>query len=240
MQAVILAGGLGTRISEETDYIPKPMVTIGDMPILWHLIKYFSYYGVNEFIICTGYKQNIINNFFKKKKILNSISKKIKIKSIFTGNKSNTGERIKKIKKYIKKDFFLTYGDGLANVNLNKLLSFHKKNKKIATVTIVKPEPRFGKILLNKNTVKKFEEKNLKNEPWINGGFFICNKEVFNFFKKKNSVFESDTLTQIVKKKQLAAYKHKKFWQPMDTLKEKRLLNKLWDENKAPWKIWNN
>lgn len=238
MQVVILAGGLGTRISEETDFVPKPMVKIGNKPILWHLIKYYNSFNINDFIICTGYKQNLIKNYFKNKKIIRTFTKNIKIKTVFTGNKSNTGERIKRVRKFIKRDFFLTYGDGLSDVNINSLLKFHIKNKKMITVTIVKPPPRFGKILLNKNVVKKFEEKNLKNEPWINGGFFVCTEEIFKFFKKKNCIFERDVLPLIVKKKQLAAYKHKKFWQAMDTLKEKRILNKIWQSDKAPWKKW--
>lgn len=238
MQVVILAGGLGTRISEESDFVPKPMIKIGNMPILWHLIKYYNYFNINDFIICTGYKQNLIKNYFKNKKIIRTFTKNIKIKTVFTGNKSNTGERINRVRKFIKRDFFLTYGDGLSDVNINSLLKFHIKNKKMITVTIVKPPPRFGKILLNKNIVKKFEEKNLKNEPWINGGFFVCTKEIFKFFKKKNCIFERDVLPLIVKKKQLTAYKHKKFWQPMDTLKEKRVLNKIWQADKAPWKKW--
>lgn len=238
MQAVILAGGLGTRISEETDFIPKPMIKIGERPILWHIIKYYTSFNINNFIICTGYKQNIIKSYFKRKSVKKTFSKKIKVQTVFTGHKSNTGERIKKIKKYIKGVFCLTYGDGLANVNLNKLIKFHEKNNKIATLTIVKPLPRFGKIILNKNIVKKFDEKKLKNEPWINGGFFVCNPRIFQFIKKKNSIFESDILPLICKKKQLAAFKHEGFWQPMDTLKEKRHLNNLWIKNKAPWKKW--
>lgn len=238
MQLIILAGGLGTRISEETDFIPKPMVRVGSLPIIWHIIKYYSCYGVKEVIICTGYKYEIIEEFFKNKDVLKSISDNIKVKPIFTGYKSNTGERIKKIRKFLNNDFFLTYGDGLSNVNIDKLFKFHKKRNKIATVTIVKPQPRFGKITLIRDIVKKIEEKKNKNEHWINGGFFVCNKKIFNFFKKKNSIFESDVLPGIARKKELLAYKHKEFWQPMDTLKEKRYLNDLWDNKKAPWKVW--
>ena len=234
MKLVIFAGGLGTRISEETDYVPKPMVKIGKKPILWHIIKYYSVFGFSEFIICGGYKINIIKNYFKKKNNLWNI------KVINTGKNSNTGERLKRIKKYINNTFCLTYGDGLSNVNIKKLIKFQKKNKSIVSLTAVKPPPHFGKIIFKGNKVTKFLEKDQTKENWINGGFFVCDKEIFKYLIKKNSIFESDTLQALVKKNKLAAYKHNGFWYCMDTLRDKRYLNNLWASKKAPWKIWND
>ena len=240
MKLVILAGGLGTRIAEETDFIPKPMVLIGDKPILWHIIKYYSAFNFSEFIICGGYKIEIIKNFFKKSKSkTNELERSWKVKVINTGKNSNTGERLKKIKKYVDEVFCLTYGDGLSNVNINTLVNFHKKNKAITTLTAVKPESRFGKIIFNGNKVSQFLEKDASRENWINGGFFVCKKEVFKYLNKKNTIFESDALSLLAKKNKLAAYKHKDFWYCMDTLREKRHLNNIWLNNKAPWKIWD-
>jgi len=238
MKLVIFAGGLGTRISEETDYVPKPMVKIGKKPILWHIIKYYSVFGFSEFIICGGYKINVIKNYFKKFK--KKINKSWDVKVINTGVNSNTGERLRKIKKYVGNTFCLTYGDGLSNVDINKLIHFHKKNQSIATVTAVKPTPHFGKIIFKGNTVTKFLEKDQTKENWINGGFFICNKEIYKYIKKKNTIFEIDVLSVLVKKKKLVAYKHSDFWYCMDTLRDKRHLNNLWSLKKAPWKIWND
>lgn len=237
MQLIILAGGLGTRISEETDFIPKPMIKIGNKPILWHIMKYYSIYGFSKFIICGGYKVEVIKKYFKKLKKKNKFWN---IKIINTGKNSNTGERLRKVQKYIDDTFCLTYGDGLSNVNLNKLINFHKKNKSIATLTSVKPPPHFGKIVFKGNKVVKFIEKDQKKEDWINGGFFVCNKEIFNYFNKKNMIFESDILSVLAKKRKLAAYKHFKFWHCMDNLRDKRYLLKLWLTKKAPWKIWQD
>lgn len=236
MQLVIFAGGLGTRISEETDYVPKPMVKIGRKPILWHIIKYYSVFGFSEFIICGGYKVGIIKEYFKKNKIHSSWN----IKVINTGKSSNTGERLKRVRKYIKGTFCLTYGDGLSNVNLYRLISFHKKNKSIVTLTTIKPTPFFGRIVFKGNRVKKFLEKDQKKESWINGGFFVCEKKIFNYLNKKNTIFEKDTLSFLAEKKKLMAYKHKDFWYCMDTLRDKRHLNNLWFSKKAPWKIWQD
>ena len=236
MKLVIFAGGLGTRISEETDYIPKPMVKIGNKPILWHIIKYYSFFGFSDFIICGGYKINIIKNYFRKFKK----NKFFNIKIVNTGKNSNTGERLKRIKKYINDTFCLTYGDGLSNVNIGKLVKFHKKNKLIATLTAVKPIPHFGKLIFKGNKINKFLEKNQNKENWINGGFFVCEKKIFNYLNKKNTIFESDVLSLLAKKKELAGYKHKNFWYCMDTLRDKRYLNSLWLSKKAPWKIWKD
>ena len=237
MELVIFAGGLGTRISEETDYVPKPMVKIGKKPILWHIIKYYSVFGFSKFIICGGYKIKIIQNYFKNfKNKKNSFN----IKIINTGKKSNTGERLRRVKKYVSKSFCLTYGDGLSNVNIAKLIQFHNKNKSIATLTAIKPTPRFGKLIFKGNKVYKFLEKNQKKENWINGGFFVCEKKIFNYLNKKNLIFESDVLSYLANNKKLAAYKHKDFWYCMDTLRDKRYLTNLWLSKKAPWKIWKD
>jgi len=237
MKLIIFAGGLGTRISEETDYIPKPMVKIGTKPILWHIIKYYSAFGFSEFIICGGYKINIIKNYFKKYK---KLSKSWNIKVVNTGINSNTGERLKRVKKYINGKFCLTYGDGLCNVDLYKLISFNKKNKSIVTLTAVKPTPHFGKIFFRGNKVSQFLEKDQTTENWINGGFFVCDKKVFQYLHKKNSIFELEVLNVLAKRGELTAYKHRDFWYCMDTLRDKRHLNNLWSLKKAPWKIWND
>ena len=236
MKLVILAGGLGTRISEETNYIPKPMIKIGPKPIIWHIMKYYSHFGVNEFIICGGYKYLKIKNFFRIKK--NKEGWKVKV--INTGKNSNTGRRIYKIKKYLDNDndFYLTYGDGLSNVDISKLIKFHKKQKSLLTISSSKPPPRFGKITSKGNLVKKFHEKTLKNENWISIGFFVCSINIFKFFKTKNQIFEKDVIPKLVKKRKVTIFKHHGFWKPMDTLKEKREIANLWMKNTAPWKIW--
>ncbi len=237
MQVIILAGGLGTRMSEETDFIPKPMSKIGKKPILWHLLKYYNHFGFKDFVICSGYKSKIIKSYFNNEdNFLNSIN----VKVVFTGKHSNTGERIKRVQRLIKNDFMLTYGDGISNVNITSLLKKHKNKNFLVTLTAVKPEPRFGKLTLKGNKVLNFSEKKNNKNDWINGGFMVCNKKIFSFIKKKNSVFESDILDALAKKGKLQAYKHKGFWQPVDTLKEKRYLNIIWLKKKAPWKIWKN
>jgi glucose-1-phosphate cytidylyltransferase len=237
MKLVIFAGGYGTRISEESDYIPKPMVKIGKKPILWHIIKYYSVFGFSNFIICAGYKIEVLKEYFKNNKA--KFEKSWNIKIVNTGKNSNTGERLKRVEKYLDNTFCLTYGDGLSNVNIKKLVQFHKKNKTIATLITVKPIPHYGKIQFKGNIVTKFFEKDQKKENWINAGFFVCEKEIFKYLKKKNSIFETDVLPVLAKRKKLLAYKHKKFWYCMDTLRDKRHLNNLWISKKAPWKIWN-
>ena len=237
MKLVIFAGGYGTRISEESDYIPKPMVKIGKKPILWHIIKYYSVFGFSNFIICAGYKIEVLKEYFKNNKA--KFEKSWNIKIVNTGKNSNTGERLKRVEKYLDNTFCLTYGDGLSNVNIKKLVQFHKKNKTIATLITVKPIPHYGKIQFKGNIVTKFFEKDQKKENWINAGFFVCEKEIFKYLKKKNSIFETDVLPVLAKRKKLLAYKHKKFWYCMDTLRDKRYLNNLWISKRAPWKIWN-
>ena len=237
MKLVIFAGGLGTRISEESDYIPKPMVKIGKKPILWHIIKYYSFFGFSEFIICGGYKIEVIKKYFQSLKKKNT---QWNVQVIDTGSKSNTGERLRRVKKYIKNTFCLTYGDGLSNVDISKLIQFHNRNKSIVTLTTVKPTPHFGKVVLKGGKVTKFLEKDQKKENWINGGFFVCERKIFKYLNKKNSVFETHVLSLLAKRGKLFAHKHKDFWYCMDTLRDKRHLNNLWFSRKAPWKIWNN
>ncbi|MDC0397523.1 sugar phosphate nucleotidyltransferase [Candidatus Pelagibacter sp.] len=236
MKLVILAGGLGTRISEETEFIPKPMVKIGQKPIIWHIMKYYSLFGVNDFIICGGYKMHKIDQFFLK----NSNKKNWNVKVINTGKNSNTGERLFRVKNYLKNEkiFFLTYGDGLSSINLNTLKKFHILNNATITVSAVKPPPRFGKLKIINKKIKHFYEKNSSAEDWISGGFFVCNFSIFSFFKKNNPIFEKDIIPKIVIKKKAFVFKHYGFWHPMDTMQEKRNLNKLWKSGAAPWRIW--
>lgn len=231
-ELVILAGGLGTRIMEKTNTIPKPMLKIGNRPILWHIMKYYSYFGVDNFIICLGYKGNLI-----KKKL--KLEKNWKIKFINTGLKTMTGGRLKKIKKYIiNKNFFLTYGDGLSNVNILKQVKFHLYHKKLITITAVRPPGRFGSLSIGKrNVIRKFIEKPLGDNSWINGGFFIVNKKALNYIKNTSTKWEEKPLKILSKKRQVVAFKHEDFWQPMDTLRDYIHLNKIW-KKKAPWKKW--
>ena len=236
MQVVILAGGLGSRLSEETKIIPKALVKIGNKPIILHLINYYQSFGYNDFIVCLGYKGNLINDFFSKEKN-KKYFKNLNIELIKTGQKSFTGERIRRIKKYIKGDFFLTYCDGLSDIDLSKTLNLFKKSKKIGLVSSVNPRSRFGVLSIDKkNNVLSFNEKDKSINTWINAGFFIFNKSIFRFIKGKNPIFERRPLYDLTKKNQLVAYKHYGFWQCMDTLKDKMILNKIWSKQKAPWK----
>ena len=255
MQLVILAGGKGSRISEETISRPKPLIEIGNMPIIWHIMKYYSCFGINEFVICCGYKGYLLKEFFanyllhssdvtintgnRKISVLKKPNENWKIKLIDTGEDSNTAGRILKIQKYVNNDFLLTYGDGLSNVNIKDLINFHKKNKKIATLTGVQPTGRFGALKISKNNlVENFVEKPIGDGGWINGGFFVFNKKIFKFIKNSKSILEADVLPLMAKKKQIGVFKHKKFWYAMDTLRDKNYLLNLWNSDKAPWKIW--
>tara|TARA_B110000971_G_scaffold221051_1_gene266655 strand:- start:9065 stop:9772 length:708 start_codon:yes stop_codon:yes gene_type:complete len=228
LDVVILAGGKGTRLSEETAIKPKPMVMIGNKPILWHIIKSYQKYKFNNFIIAGGYKYSQIKDYFKKNQINNA-----KITVVNTGLETQTGGRIYKIRKYLNgQKFLMTYGDGLSNVNLKKTIKLHLKYNKLATVTAVKPPARWGIINISNNHVVNFQEKNKKREDWINGGFFIIDKNIFKIFKFNNkTIFERDILEKLVKKKQLTVFKHEGFWQCMDTLREKKILNKLYKTN---------
>ena len=228
MKVVILAGGKGRRISQYTKDIPKPMIRVGNIPMLTHIMRIFKFYGFDEFIIAGGYKINVIKKYYKNSKEFKNI------KIIFTGLDTMTGGRVLRLKKYLKKEtFFMTYGDGVSNVDLKKLLAFHKKNKKIATVTAVRPPVKFGELDIKKDsTVVSFVEKPKVKQGWINGGFFVLNYKIFEFIKKTNDIFETDILKQVVKKKHLKAYKHEGFWKCMDNLGEKIELERIYKKNK--------
>ena len=257
MKVVILAGGLGTRLSEETDLKPKPMVEIGGRPILWHIMKIYSAYGLNEFVICCGYKGNLIKEYFENYLLYQSDitfemldGNKIvhdnkvepwKITLVDTGEKTNTGGRIKKIKKYVtgEDSFCLTYGDGVGDVNITSLIKFHNQHKSLATLTAVRPPGRYGAIKFGpKGIVETFKEKPQGDGSWINGGFFVLNPSVIDLIKDDNTSWEAETLSELSKLNELYAYKHEGFWQPMDTLREKNILNELWKQGNAEWKIW--
>ncbi len=234
IKTVILCGGFGTRLAEETKFIPKPMVKIGKKPILEHIIHFYKMYGFSKFILSCGYKAKIIKDYFK----ISKNKKNLEIISMNTGLKSMTGGRILKLKKLFKKNevFMVTYGDGLSNVNIDKLLKFHLKHKKIATMTIVRPPARFGIVEFNnKKIIKKFEEKPQVSEGWINGGFFIFDYRIFKYIKKNNQMLEKYTFKKLVELNQLVAYEHAGYWQCMDTLRDKNFLNKIWKTGKAPW-----
>ena len=221
MKVVILAGGLGTRLSEYTKKIPKPMVKIKSIPIIVHIMKHFSRYGFKNFYIAAGYKQKIIKNYFKNRKF------GWKIKIIDTGQKTMTGGRLKRLEKYLKNEtFLLTYGDGLSNVNIKKLIKFHKNNKAFATLTAVRPPARFGAIKIKGKKVTYFREKSRLNEGWINGGFFVMEPNIFKFIKNDKTFLEKEPLTKLGSKNKLNAFKHNGFWQCMDTIRDKEILEK--------------
>ena len=224
MKVVILAGGLGTRISEYTKTIPKPMIRIKNKPIIHHIMDHYASYGHNEFYIALGYKGNVIKKYFENKNL-----SKWKINLIETGKNTMTGGRLKKMEKIIKETFMLTYGDGLSNVNLTKLINFHKKNKKIATLTAVRPPARFGAVKLTGNKVSYFKEKSKLDEGWINGGFFVMEPKIFRYIKNSKTFLEKEPLVNISKKKELNAFKHQGFWQCMDTKRDKELLEKTFN-----------
>jgi len=257
MKAVILAGGLGTRLSEETTLKPKPMVEIGGKPILWHIMKIYSFYGIDEFIICCGYKGYIIkeyfNNYFlhqsdvtfdmtsNKMKIHQKRAEPWKVTLLDTGENTMTGGRIKRIKKFIKKDedFCLTYGDGVADIDISKLVKFHKKHGKLATLTAVVPPGRFGAVEIKESQVTSFNEKPIGDGGLINGGFFVLNFKAIDYIKNDNVIWEKEPLNTLTMDQQLMAFTHNKFWQPMDTIREKNYLDNLWNSNNAPWKLWD-
>lgn len=251
MKVVILAGGQGTRLSEVTNSIPKPMVKIGSQPILMHIIKTYASFGYHDFYIATGYKSEIIKNYFKSKtnnySLINNnhllinykFHKNLKINLINTGQNTMTGGRILKLKKYIKEDnFLMTYGDGLANINISKLVNFHLKKKKIATLTAVRPPARFGELKLLNSDVISFNEKPQVQHGWINGGFFVLNKKIFKYISNNNTVFEKYPMEKLSKTKQLNAYKHFDFWQCMDTKRDYLFLRKLYFSKKKLWEIY--
>ena len=256
MKVVILAGGLGTRLSEETDIKPKPMVEIGGKPIIWHVMKIYSHYGFNEFIICLGYKGYLIKEYFanyflhqsdvtidlaeNKMQIHESKAEPWKISLVDTGPNTMTGGRLKRIQPYIgNESFMLTYGDGVGNVNILELLKFHQEQRKLATVTAVQLAGRFGSFTFDEEgNVNTFFEKPKGDGSWINGGFFVLDPKVFDYIKDDSTIWEKDSLEKITNEKQLVAYKHPGFWKCMDTLRDKTDLENLWAENQASWKVW--
>ena len=257
MKVVILAGGYGTRLSEETNLLPKPMVEIGGKPILWHIMKIYSYYGFNDFIILTGYKSHIIKDYFVNyyqqysditvDMVNNTVdihriqTEPWKVTMLYTGQDTMTGSRIKKAQNYLKNEpFLLTYGDGVADIDINKLIECHKKSKKLITMTAVQPHGRFGALVIkDDNIITSFKEKPKGEESWINGGFFVCEPEIFDYIAEGDDItFEKEPLETIAEESQLNAYKHYGFWRPMDTLREKKELTELWTKGNAPWAVW--
>jgi len=256
MKVVILAGGLGTRLSEETVVKPKPMVEIGGMPILWHIMKIYSAHGFNDFIICLGYKGYVIKEYFanyflhrsdvtidltnNSLQVHDSQAEPWKITLVDTGIHSMTGGRIKRIQKHVNNEpFLLTYGDGVCNVNIKALIAFHKEHKKYCTVTSVQPQGRFGVLNITENNeVHSFLEKPKGDGSWINGGYFICEPEIFQYINGDDTIWEKDPMERLANDGQMNAFKHDGFWRPMDTLKDKLDLNNMWDADEALWKIW--
>jgi glucose-1-phosphate cytidylyltransferase len=256
MKVVILAGGLGTRLSEETGIKPKPMVEIGGMPVLWHIMKIYSAHGFNDFVICLGYKGYVIKEYFanyflhrsdvtidltnNSVQVHDSQAEPWKITLVDTGLNSMTGGRIRRIQKHINNEtFLLTYGDGVCNVNVKALLAFHKQQKKHCTVTSVQPQGRFGVLNINENNeVHSFLEKPKGDGSWINGGYFVCEPAIFNYIDSDDTVWEKGPMERMAKENQMSAYKHDGFWRPMDTLKDKQDLNDMWNADEALWKIW--
>ena len=255
MQAVILAGGLGTRLSEETHLKPKPMVEIGGKPILWHILKIYSHHGINDFVICLGYKGYLIKEFFanyslhtsdvtydlKKEEITihRRKSEEWKVTLVDTGENTLTGGRLLRVKEYLRNEpFCFTYGDGVGNIDINKLINHHNNSKKLATLTAVQPPGRYGALELSGNIVKSFQEKPLGDNSWINGGFFVLDPSVIKLISGDDCMWEDEPLKLLASQGELNAFKHFGYWQPMDTLRDKKVLEDKWINGKAPWKIW--
>ena len=255
MKAVILAGGLGTRISEETETKAKPMVEIGGKPILWHILKMYSAHGIHDFIICLGYKGYTIKEYFanyflhmsdvtfdmehNQMHVHQKNAEPWKVTLVDTGDDTMTGGRLKRVKHYIgDEDFCFTYGDGVSDVNITETIKFHKNHGKLATLTAVKPAGRFGALELNGNSITGFREKPRGDGGWINGGFFVLSPRVIDYIEGDDSIWEHEPMRTLAENGQMEAYFHDGFWQPMDTLREKNMLNQLWLEKNAPWKVW--
>lgn len=255
MKAVILAGGYGSRISEESILRPKPMIEIGGMPILWHIMKMYSTHEINEFIICCGYKGYMIKEYFanyflhksdvtfdikkNKMEVHEKFAEPWKITLIDTGLDTMTGGRLKRVQKYVDESTFcFTYGDGLSDINISKLIKFHRSKKKMATVTAVQQPGRFGRLNIKNGRVVSFKEKPIGDGAWINGGFFVLKSDVFDYIKDDSIVWEKEPMEKLSMKNQLSAFKHDGFWYPIDTLREKNHLESLWNSRKAPWKVW--
>ena len=256
MKAVILAGGLGTRISEETHFKPKPMIEIGGQPLLWHIMKIYSAHSINDFIICCGYKGYVIKEYFanyflhmsdvtfdmsnNQMKVHQQKAEPWNVTLVHTGDETLTGGRLKRIAKYLEGEdaFCFTYGDGVADINISEQLEFHKQHGKLATVTAVQPPGRFGSLICNGTSVSGFQEKPLGDGAWINGGFFILSPKVLNLIDNDQTIWEGTPLKELAVMHEIMAYEHKGFWQPMDTLRDKIKLEELWDSGQAPWKSW--
>jgi len=257
MKAVIFAGGLGTRLSEETSVRPKPMVEVGNRPILWHIMKLYAAYGINDFVICAGYKSEVIKEYFINYRMMNaSVTVDLRTNAVEiekvdsepwrivvadTGDATMTGGRLKRVKKHLDNETFcLTYGDGVADIDIGKLVAFHQQQGKLCTMTAVQPPGRWGAFALGADdvAVQHFREKPQGDGAWVNGGFFVCEPKVIDYVKDDTTVWEKEPMTGIAHDGQMVAYKHAGFWQPMDTLRDKQLLEELWASGKAPWKKW--
>lgn len=255
MNVVILAGGYGTRLAEETEVRPKPLVQIGSEPILWHILKHYSHFGINEFYVALGYLGDEIKRYFVDRQRLEGsmtvdlsdgtigrhdfVGENWKVHLIETGIHSMTGGRVLRLKEHLRRGTFLvTYGDGVADVDINELIAFHKREGLVATVTAVRPPARFGGLALKGNRVARFSEKPQTGEGWINGGFLVCEPAIFDYLEGDDSVLETDALERLAEAGKLAAYQHEGFWHCMDTLRDKRQLEALWNSGRAPWKLW--
>ena len=256
MKTVILAGGIGSRLSEATHLIPKPMVEIGGKPILWHIMKIYTHFGLNDFIICCGYKQYVIKEYFANYfthncdmtvdlsnhsvQILNHPTEQWKVSLIDTGSTTLTGGRIKRISQYVGNEpFLLTYGDGVADVDIQQTIEAHKNSGKYLTMTAYQPRGKLGVINISEDgMVQSFEEKPSDTGTWINAGFFVCEPEIFDYLQGDHEMFEKEPMQRIIREKQLHAFRHTGFWKPMDTLSDNIELNEMWNKGQAPWKIW--
>lgn len=255
MKAVILAGGLGTRISEESHLKPKPMIEIGGKPVLWHVMKIYSHYGINDFVICLGYKGYMIKEYFanyflhtsdvtfdighNRMEVHQASAEPWRVTLVDTGDLTMTGGRLKRVAAYLgDEDFCFTYGDGLGNVNVEALIAFHRKQKTVATVTAVQPPGRFGALDFDKGRITGFREKPQGDGGWVNGGFFVLSPEALDYIESDATIWERDSLERLAAAGQLSAYRHTGFWQPMDTLRDKMHLEELWSKGSPPWKVW--
>jgi glucose-1-phosphate cytidylyltransferase len=255
MKAVILAGGAGTRIAEETSVRPKPMVEIGGKPILWHIMKIYSSHGINEFVICLGYKGYMLKEYFanyflhvsdvtfdiqsNKMEVHRQEAEPWRVTLVDTGERTMTGGRLKRVQQYLcGEDFCFTYGDGLGNIDISKLIAFHRSQNVFATVTATRPPARFGSLRVENGSVQRFQEKPAGDDGWINGGFFVLTHDVFRYIDGDDTVWERAPLERLAAEHQLAAYKHHSFWHPMDTLRDKNYLEELWMSGRPPWKVW--
>ncbi|TAE23151.1 MAG: glucose-1-phosphate cytidylyltransferase [Candidatus Kapaibacterium sp.] len=255
MRTVILAGGLGTRISEETHVKPKPMIDIGGKPILWHIMKMYSHYGINDFVICLGYKGYVVKEYFanyylhqsdvtfdmvgNNVEVHNNHAEPWRVTLVDTGDETQTGGRLKRVREYLGNETFcMTYGDGVSDVNIQDVISFHRKEGRAATLTAVQPPGRFGSLEIEGAKIERFQEKPQGDGSWINGGFFVLEPSIFDVIEDDETIWERTSLESLTNQGQLSAYKHTGYWQPMDTLRDKMKLEELWASGNAPWKMW--